>query len=55
MLKTKYKDYLQKTAREVFSNKKIKIFIFGSSLDKENFRDVDLGIMGDFEEKRYMS
>lgn len=51
MLKTKYKDFLQKKSREFFPNENVKIFIFGSSLEKEKFNDIDLGIMGDFEEK----
>ena len=51
MLKTKYLDFLKEQARQVFPDNNIQIFIFGSSLEKENFRDVDLGVMGDFDER----
>ncbi len=47
MIKEKYLEYLINNINKFRQNKKIKFFIFGSSLQKEHFGDIDIGVMGD--------
>ena len=51
MISQKHISYLQEKTRKYFPDKeKVKIFIFGSSLDenRKRFFDIDLGFKGDF-------
>lgn len=41
-----YLKQLKKNFQDFGQGKKIKIFIFGSSLEKEHFGDIDVGILG---------
>ena len=47
MIKDKYLKKITEQVGEFSKNKDVKFFIFGSSLKKEHFGDVDLGVMGD--------
>ena len=51
MLKIQYQNFLKEQARAIFPTQDIRIFIFGSAVERKNFHDVDLGIMGQFDEK----
>ncbi len=53
MLSPQHIHQLQTTIRKYLPEKSIKIFIFGSSLKKSKFRDVDVGIIGKFPQKTY--
>ena len=47
MIKRKYLKEITKTICRIQPNKNAQFFIYGSSLIKKLFGDVDLGIMGD--------
>ena len=48
MISQKHISYLQEKTRKYFPDKeKVKIFIFGSSLRREKFRDVDMGFLSE--------
>lgn len=46
MIKEKYLEQISQIIKNYKSDKNFKVFLFGSSLEKEKFGDVDLGIMG---------
>lgn len=49
----KYYSSLKNHLLELFdSNKKVQIFIFGSSTKSDKFGDIDVGIMGDVTDKK---
>ena len=47
MLKTRYLNLLHRSVEDFFQNHPVKAFIFGSSVNEEVFRDVDIGLVGD--------
>jgi predicted nucleotidyltransferase len=51
MIKAKYLKEITKKIEEFIKDKNVKFFIFGSSLTKKHFGDVDLGVIGDVKEK----
>ncbi|MBU4360534.1 nucleotidyltransferase domain-containing protein [Candidatus Parcubacteria bacterium] len=51
MIKEKYLEQIKKKVIEFGQNKDLKVFVFGSSLNKDHFGDLDLGIMGNVEDK----
>jgi len=48
MIKKKYLKQLKKEINEFIGTREIKAFIFGSSLEKGHFADIDIGLMGNF-------
>ena len=49
----KYYSSLKNSLLEFFHNdKKVKVFIFGSSAKNDHFGDIDIGIMGDISDKK---
>lgn len=51
MIKERYIQTLRRSTSNITRGKNIQCFLFGSSLSKTHFRDVDLGIMGEVTEK----
>lgn len=51
MLKKKYLKWLKKDLDAFFNRKNVQIFIFGTSLKKNNFADVDVGVLGEITDK----
>ncbi|MFH1838255.1 MAG: nucleotidyltransferase domain-containing protein [Candidatus Kuenenbacteria bacterium] len=51
MIKDKYLQIVKNKINKFNQNKNLKFFVFGSSLIKEHFGDLDLGVMGDIENK----
>ncbi|MFH1233704.1 MAG: nucleotidyltransferase domain-containing protein [Patescibacteria group bacterium] len=47
MIKNKYLQRVKDKINNFNQNKNLKFFIFGSSLIKEHFGDLDLGVMGE--------
>ncbi len=47
----KYLQEIVNIANKFFEGKNVKFFIFGSSLNKAHFGDVDLGVIGDVSDK----
>ncbi len=50
MIPKKYESWLGKTIRKYFPENKV--FIFGSSLKCNRFRDIDVGILGNVDDKK---
>lgn len=50
MIKDRYLQLIKDKVKEFSRDKNLKFFIFGSSLNKEHFGDVDLGVLGDIEQ-----
>ena len=48
----KYYDLLKTSLLEFFSNNRVQIFIFGSSTKSDCFGDIDIGIMGEIDDKK---
>jgi hypothetical protein len=51
MIKDKYLQMVKNKINKFNQNKNLKFFIFGSSLIKEHFGDLDLGVIGKVENK----
>ena len=51
MIKEKYLRQIKKAINQVAPEKDLKFFIFGSSLRKDHFGDIDIGVLGNIEEK----
>jgi len=51
MLKVKYVSEIKQQVKNVYSKKGASFFVFGSSVNKTNFGDVDLGVMGEVDAK----
>jgi len=51
MLKAKYLSEIKQQVKKVYSKKGASFFVFGSSVNKTNFGDVDLGVMGNVDNK----
>lgn len=51
MIKEKYLKELTDEINKFDDEKKFEVFIFGSSLQRDNFGDIDIGIMGDVKDK----
>lgn len=47
MIKEKYLQQIKDRINQFSQNKNLRFFIFGSSLIKDHFGDVDVGVMGD--------
>jgi len=47
MIKDRYLKKITEQVDEFSKNRKVKFFVFGSSLKKEHFGDVDLGVEGE--------
>jgi predicted nucleotidyltransferase len=52
MLQEKYIDFLKKEVRKFFPQPEVEAFIFGSSVEKDFFCDVDVGLIGDFDRRK---
>ncbi len=50
MIKDRYLKKITEQVDEFSKNRDIEFFIFGSSLKKEHFGDVDLGVTGDIKD-----
>lgn len=50
MVKDKYLQQVKQKVNEFNRDKNLKFFIFGSSLNKDHFGDLDLGVMGNIED-----
>ncbi len=50
MIKDKYLKKITERVNVFSGNKNIEVFVFGSSLKKEHFGDVDLGIQGEIKD-----
>jgi len=48
MIKQKYLKQIKNQTNEFLHNREIKAFIFGSSLQQNDFGDIDIGLIGDF-------
>lgn len=46
MIPVKYLKEIEEKLRQFAQNKKIKVLIFGSSLKRKHFGDIDVGIIG---------
>jgi predicted nucleotidyltransferase len=55
MIKQKYLAQLKDILNQQLDGEKIKIFIYGSSVERDEFRDIDIGIEGDFDERQISS
>ena len=51
MIKEEYLEQIKRKVFEFSQDKDLKVFVFGSSLNKEHFNDLDLGIMGTIKDK----
>lgn len=51
MIKAKYLSEIKQQVKKVYSKKGASFFVFGSSVNKTNFGDVDLGVMGNVDNK----
>ncbi|MCD4704793.1 nucleotidyltransferase domain-containing protein [bacterium] len=51
MIKEKYLKKIKQDLEKFNEGKNLQIFIFGSSLIKKNFADLDIGIMGNIKNK----
>lgn len=52
MIKQKYLAQLKDILNQQLAGEKVKIFIYGSSIDRDEFRDIDIGIEGAFDERK---
>lgn len=52
MIKQKYLAQLKNILNQQLGEVKAKIFIYGSSMDRGEFRDIDVGIEGEFDEQK---
>lgn len=55
MIKDKYLKEIAEKVKNFAKNKNLKFFIFGSSITKEHFGDLDLGVMGNIQEKELIN
>lgn len=46
MLKEKYLKQIKQKVNNSFGDKNLKVFVFGSGLNKNHFGDIDLGLIG---------
>ena len=53
MIASSYILRLQSTIRKHLPAKDFQVFIFGSAIKQENFRDIDVGIIGDLSVSQY--
>ncbi len=51
MIKEKYLKKIKEKVIQFNQGKNLKFFIFGSSLNKKHFGDLDLGVVGDINDK----
>lgn len=51
MIAKKYQLQIKKILNPTLKKKKIQCFIFGSSVTKDHFADIDIGVIGDITEK----
>ena len=51
MVKEKYLKKIKEKVIQFNQGKNLKFFIFGSSVNKKHFGDLDLGVMGDINDK----
>ncbi|MFH0755261.1 MAG: nucleotidyltransferase domain-containing protein [bacterium] len=51
MIKDKYLQIIKSKVNKFNKDNDIKFFVFGSSLIKEHFGDIDLGVMGDIRDR----
>ncbi len=51
MIKEKYLQQIKEAINQVAPEKDLKFFIFGSSLRKDHFGDIDIGVLGNIKEK----
>ncbi len=51
MIEEKYLQQIKNRIFEFSQNKNLQVFVFGSSLNKKHFGDIDLGIMGNIKDK----
>lgn len=51
MIKEKYLKQIKEIVSQATANKKMEVFIFGSSIRDKKFGDVDIGIKGEVDEK----
>lgn len=54
MIKDKYLKQIKDQVSDFTKNRHVKAFIFGSSLRKEKFSDIDIGLIGDFKTRETM-
>jgi hypothetical protein len=52
MIKKKYLIQLKNILKQHITGKNVKMFIYGSSIQRDEFRDIDIGIEGDFDEQK---
>jgi len=53
MIQKHYIDKLSKIIRKYFPKDQNKVFIFGSSIKCENFRDIDVGFLDNIDLKKF--
>ena len=51
MIKTKYLRQIKRKVERFNENNNLKFFIYGSSLTKDHFGDIDLGVIGEINHK----
>lgn len=51
MLKAKYLLAIKQQVKKAYRKKGARFFVFGSSVNKTNFGDIDLGVMGEVDSK----
>ncbi|HHD92405.1 MAG TPA: hypothetical protein ENL06_02145 [Candidatus Portnoybacteria bacterium] len=51
MIQEKYLRLIKEKINNIQSKKDLKFFIFGSSLKGDHFGDIDIGVMGDIQDK----
>lgn len=52
MIRQKYLAQLKNILNQQFAGEKVKIFIYGSSIERNEFRDIDVGMEGAFDERK---
>lgn len=52
MIKQKYLTQLKDMLNQQLDGAGVKIFIYGSSVERDEFRDIDIGIEGAFDERQ---
>lgn len=51
MIKNKYLQQVTKKVIQLNQSKNLKFFIYGSSLSKKHFGDLDIGVMGEVKDR----
>jgi len=55
MIKEKYLNQIKQKIEQFNKDKKLEFFIYGSSLTKDHFGDIDLGVLGEINSQQIMA